>query len=79
MENAARPFFGKVLPIIAAFADWRNFDVIHDHTRFYSTAFAHLLPVPLVSTVHHPIEFDEIHWDILTTSSRHISKRSGNT
>jgi glycosyltransferase involved in cell wall biosynthesis len=62
MEDAAETILGKVLPIIAAFADWRNFDVIHDHTRFYSTAFAHLLPVPLVSTVHHPIEFDEIHW-----------------
>jgi hypothetical protein len=24
---------------------------------------ANLLPIPLVSTVHHPIEFDELHWD----------------
>jgi glycosyl transferase family 4 len=53
---------GKVFPVAAAFADWRNFDIIHDHTRFYSTLFAHLLPIPLVSTVHHPIEFDELHW-----------------
>jgi glycosyltransferase involved in cell wall biosynthesis len=25
-----------VLPVAAAFADWCNFDIIHDHTRFYS-------------------------------------------
>jgi glycosyltransferase involved in cell wall biosynthesis len=61
-EYASETILGKVLTIAAAFADWRNFDVIHDHTRFFSTLFAHLLPIPLVSTVHHPIEFDELHW-----------------
>jgi hypothetical protein len=39
-----------------------NFDIIHDHTRFHSTLFAHLLPILSVSTVHHPVEFDELHW-----------------
>lgn len=62
IEHASETILGKVLTIAAAFSDWRNFDVIHDHTRFYSTLFAHLLPIPLVSTVHHPIEFDELHW-----------------
>jgi glycosyltransferase involved in cell wall biosynthesis len=62
-DNAAETILGKVLPVAAAFADWRNFDVIHDHTRFYSTLFAHLLPIPIVSTVHHPIEFEELHWN----------------
>ena len=61
-EDTTETILGKVLPVGAAFADWRNFDIIHDHTRFYSTLFAHLLPIPLVSTVHHPIEFDELHW-----------------
>ena len=61
--HASETILGKVLPVSAAFADWRNFDIIHDHTRFFSTLFAHLLPIPLVSTVHHPIEFDELHWD----------------
>jgi glycosyltransferase involved in cell wall biosynthesis len=60
--HASETILGKVLPVAAAFSDWRNFDVIHDHTRFYSTLFAHLLPIPLISTVHHPIEFDEFHW-----------------
>ncbi|HEY5811652.1 MAG TPA: glycosyltransferase, partial [Terrimicrobiaceae bacterium] len=60
--HASETILGKVLPVAAAFSDWRNFDIIHDHTRFYSTLFAHLLPIPLVSTVHHPIEFDELHW-----------------
>ena len=60
--HASETILGKVLPVSAAFADWRNFDIIHDHTRFYSTLFAHLLPIPLVSTVHHPVEFDELHW-----------------
>ena len=50
---------GKVLPVAAAFA---HFDIIHDHTRFFSTLFAHLVPTPIVSTVHHPVEFDELHW-----------------
>jgi glycosyltransferase involved in cell wall biosynthesis len=62
ITNAADTILGKVLPVAAAFSDWRNFDIIHDHTRFYSTLFAHLLPIPVVSTVHHPIEFDELHW-----------------
>ena len=62
-RNTTETILGKVLPVGAAFADWRNFDIIHDHTRFYSTLFAHLLPIPLVSTVHHPIEFDELHWN----------------
>jgi glycosyltransferase involved in cell wall biosynthesis len=61
-EYASETILGKVITIAAAFADWRNFDVIHDHTRFYSTLFAHLLPIPMVSTVHHPVEFDELHW-----------------
>jgi glycosyltransferase involved in cell wall biosynthesis len=61
-EYASETILGKVITIAAAFADWRDFDVIHDHTRFYSTLFAHLLPIPMVSTVHHPIEFDELHW-----------------
>jgi glycosyltransferase involved in cell wall biosynthesis len=61
-EDTTETILGKVLPVAAAFADCRNFDIIHDHTRFYSTLFAHLLPIPLVSTVHHPIEFDELHW-----------------
>lgn len=61
-EHASETILGKVITIGAAFADWRNFDVIHDHTRFYSTLFAHLLPIPMVSTVHHPVEFDELHW-----------------
>jgi glycosyltransferase involved in cell wall biosynthesis len=26
------------------------------------TVFAPLIPIPVVSTVHHPIEFDELHW-----------------
>ncbi len=60
--HASETILGKVLPVSAAFSDWRNFDIIHDHTRFYSTLFAHLLPIPLVSTVHHPVEFDELHW-----------------
>jgi glycosyltransferase involved in cell wall biosynthesis len=60
--HASETILGKVFPVSAAFADWRNFDIIHDHTRFYSTLFAHLLPIPLVSTVHHPVEFDELHW-----------------
>ena len=62
LTHGSETILGKVWPVAAAFADWRNFDIIHDHTRFYSTLFAHLLPVPLVSTVHHPIEFDELHW-----------------
>jgi glycosyltransferase involved in cell wall biosynthesis len=61
--HASERILGKVLPVAAAFSDWRNFDIIHDHTRFFSTLFAHLLPIPLVTTVHHPIEFDELHWD----------------
>jgi glycosyltransferase involved in cell wall biosynthesis len=61
-EYASETILGKVLTIAATFADWRNFDVIHDHTRFYSILFAHLLPIPLVSTVHHPVEWDELHW-----------------
>jgi glycosyltransferase involved in cell wall biosynthesis len=61
-HDAAETILGKVLPVAAAFSDWRNFDIIHDHTRFYSILFAHLLPIPLVSTVHHPIEYDELHW-----------------
>jgi Glycosyltransferase Family 4 len=61
--HASQTILGKVLPVSTAFADWRNFDIIHDHTRFFSTLFAHLLPIPVVSTVHHPIEFDELHWD----------------
>ena len=61
-EYASETILGKVITIVAAFQDWEQFDVIHDHTRFYSTAFAHLLPIPLVSTVHHPVEFDELHW-----------------
>jgi glycosyltransferase involved in cell wall biosynthesis len=63
LDNAAELILGKVLPVAAAFFDWRNFDIIHDHTRFYSTLFAHLLPIPIVSTVHHPIEFEELHWN----------------
>src|SRR3981189_787355 len=59
LTNAADTILGKALPLAAAFSDWRNFDIIHDHTRFYSTLFAHLLPIPVVSTVHHPIEFDD--------------------
>ncbi len=62
IEHASETILGKVITIAAAFADWRNFDVIHDHTRFYSTLFAPLLPIPLVSTVHHPVIFDELHW-----------------
>jgi glycosyltransferase involved in cell wall biosynthesis len=61
-DDASETILGKVLPVGAAFADCRNFDIIHDHTRFYSVLFAHLLPVPMVSTVHHPVEFDELHW-----------------
>jgi glycosyltransferase involved in cell wall biosynthesis len=61
--HAADTILGKVLPVAAGFADSRNFDIIHDHTRFYSTLFAHLLPTPVVSTVHHPIEFEELHWN----------------
>jgi glycosyltransferase involved in cell wall biosynthesis len=63
LDTAHETILGKVLPVAAAFADWRNFDIIHDHTRFYSTLFAHLLPIPIVSTVHHPAEFDEFHWN----------------
>jgi glycosyltransferase involved in cell wall biosynthesis len=61
-KNASKTILGKVLPVAAAFADWRDFDIIHDHTRFYSTLFAHLVPIPIVSTVHHPVQFDELHW-----------------
>ena len=61
-KNTSETILGRVLPVAAAFADWRDFDIIHDHTRFYSTLFAHLLPIPVVTTVHHPIEFDELHW-----------------
>ena len=62
LPNASETILGKVLPVAAAFSDWRHFDIIHDHTRFYSTLSAHLLPIPVVSTVHHPVEFDELHW-----------------
>ena len=62
LTNASDTILGKVLPVAAAYSDWRDFDIIHDHTRFYSTLFAHLLPIPVVSTVHHPVEFDELHW-----------------
>ena len=62
ISSAADTTLGKVLPVAAAFADWRHFDIIHDHTRFFSTLFAHLVPIPIVSTVHHPVEFDELHW-----------------
>lgn len=34
--GASETILGKVLPVAAAFADWRDFDIIHDHTRFYS-------------------------------------------
>jgi glycosyltransferase involved in cell wall biosynthesis len=61
-DDAWNTPLGMVLPIAAAFLDWQNFDIVHDHTRFFSTLFAHLLPIPLISTVHHPIEFDEFHW-----------------
>jgi glycosyltransferase involved in cell wall biosynthesis len=61
-KSASKSLLGKVLPVAAAFSDWRDFDIIHDHTRFYSTLFAPLLPIPVVSTVHHPVEFDELHW-----------------
>ncbi|MFZ0708781.1 MAG: glycosyltransferase family 4 protein [Terrimicrobiaceae bacterium] len=61
-DDASETILGKVLPVGAAFADCGNYDIIHDHTRFYSVLFAHLLPVPMVSTVHHPVEFDELHW-----------------
>lgn len=62
LPNASETILGRVLPVAAAFSDWRHFDIIHDHTRFYSTLSAHLLPIPVVSTVHHPVEFDELHW-----------------
>ena len=62
LPNASETILGKVLPVAAAFSDWRHFDIIHDHTRFYSTLSAHLVPIPVVSTVHHPVEFDELHW-----------------
>jgi glycosyltransferase involved in cell wall biosynthesis len=62
LTNASDTILGKVLPVAAAFADWRNFDIIHDHTRFYSTLFAHFVPISVVSTVHHPIQYDELHW-----------------
>jgi glycosyltransferase involved in cell wall biosynthesis len=61
-EYASETILGKVITIVAAFQDWESFDIIHDHTRFYSTVFAHLLPIPLVSTVHHPVQSDELHW-----------------
>ncbi|HEY5706013.1 MAG TPA: glycosyltransferase family 4 protein [Terrimicrobiaceae bacterium] len=62
VSYASETILGKVLPVAAAFGDWKDFDIIHDHTRFYSTLFAHLLPIPLISTVHHTVEFDELHW-----------------
>jgi glycosyltransferase involved in cell wall biosynthesis len=63
ISSAADTTLGKVLPLAATFADWRHFDIIHDHTRFFSTLFAHLVPIPIVTTVHHPVEFDELHWN----------------
>jgi hypothetical protein len=62
LPNASETILGKVLPVAAAFSDWRHFDIIHDHTRFYSTLSAHLVQIPVVSTVHHPVELDELHW-----------------
>jgi hypothetical protein len=56
LRNASKTILGKVLPVAAALSDWRRFDVIHDYARFYSTFSAHLVPIPVVSTVHHPID-----------------------
>ena len=46
LPNASETILGKVLPVAAAFSDWRHFDIIHDHTRFYSSLSAHLVPFP---------------------------------
>lgn len=41
-----------------AFKRHKDFDVIHDHTRFIAPRFARHISTPIVSTVHHPISFE---------------------
>jgi hypothetical protein len=61
LTHGSETILGKVWPVAAAFADWRNFDIIHDHTRFYSTSLRTCFPF-LGLNSSPPIEFDELHW-----------------
>ncbi len=42
-----------------AFLSHEQFDIIHDHTRFTAAHFAGLMKTPVVSTLHHPVSFEQ--------------------
>jgi len=37
-----------------------EFDIIHDHCEFYTTAYSRFLKVPIVTTLHHPLSEESI-------------------
>lgn len=42
-----------------AFLSHQQFDIIHDHTRYTAAHFAGLIKTPIVSTLHHPVSFEQ--------------------
>lgn len=53
------PSFYTKLTVAAALNQQSEFDIIHDHSRFIAPYFAPLVKTPIVSTIHHPISFEE--------------------
>ena len=55
--------YGKILDgstysmwsVSEAFIRQKEFDVIHDHTRFVAAHFAGAINTPVVTTIHHPV------------------------
>ncbi len=45
--------------VAQAFRRHREFDLIHDHTRFTAGYFAGAITTPVVTTMHHPVAFEE--------------------
>lgn len=49
----------EVWSVSEAMAHAGDYDVIHDHTRFISGHFAGVVQTPVVTTIHHPIDFEK--------------------
>lgn len=77
--NVCQPLPHQLVHVAALLAEADHYDVIHNHCGEMLMAFAHLIAVPMLTTIHGPMIPDsQIVWDHYTGSFNTISHASKN-
>lgn len=57
-NSLPQSLYYDVLSVSQAFSQSADFDVIHCHDRFVPINFSSLIPNPIITTIHHPVDLE---------------------